>query len=81
MLRRIHTFNRGWVCNSNWQYSPTHFKLSVPLLHAYTDTTKYIIESVNITKYDIEIKGRLIEEIKPQPNKIVDIEYNGKKGW
>jgi hypothetical protein len=46
------------------------------------DNTKYIIESVNITKYDIELYGRLIEEIQPQPNKIVDVEYsNGKTGW
>ena len=83
MIRNlIHTFrpNRSWECNSRWQYSPTHFKLSVPL--SSYDNTKYIIESVNITKYDIELYGRLIEEIQPQPNKIVDVEYsNGKTGW
>jgi len=73
--------NRGWTCNSNWQYSPTHFKLNIPLLEAYTDTKpKYIIETVKFTNYDIEIYGRLIEEIKSQPNKILDIEYNGKTG-
>ena len=83
MIRRIHTFkpNRAWECNSRWQYSPTHFQLNIPLLTSY-DNSKYIIEKVNITKYDIELFGRFIEEIKPQPNKIVDIEYkNGKTGW
>ena len=84
MIRKlVHNFkpNRAWECNSRWQYSPTHFKLNVPLLHSY-DKTKYIIESINITKYDIELYGRLIEEIKPEQNKIVDIEYiNGKTGW
>jgi hypothetical protein len=85
MIRNlVHNFNpnRGWQCNSNWQFSPTHFKLNVPLLSSY-DNTKYIIERVNITKHDIELYGRLIEEIKSeQKNKIVDIEYkNGKTGW
>jgi len=83
MIRRIHNFkpNRAWECNSRWQYSPTHFQLNIPLLTSY-DNSKYIIEKINITKYDIELFGRFIEEIKPQPNKIVDIEYiNGKKGW
>ena len=82
MIRRIHNFkpNRAWECNSRWQYSPTHFQLNIPLLTSY-DKSKYIIEAVNITKYDIELFGRFIEEIKSTPNKIVDIEYNGKKGW
>lgn len=70
--------NRAWECNSRWQYSPTHFQLNIPVLSSY-ETTRYIIEKVSITKHDIEIYGRLIEEIKPQPNKIVDIEYNGTK--
>ena len=82
MIRRIHNFrpNRAWECNSRWQYSPTHFQLNIPLLTSY-DNSKYILETINITKYDIELFGRFIEEIKSQPNKIVDIEYNGKKGW
>ena len=76
--------NRGWTCNSNWQYSPTHFKLEVPLLDSgLYDNTKYIIESVQITGSEVQIYGRLIEEIKSEPkNKIIDIEYtNGKTGW
>jgi hypothetical protein len=67
--------NRAWDCNSRWQYSPTHFKLNVPLLHAYTDNTKYIIESVNIANSEIEIYGRLIEYKTPPPNNNIDTEY------
>jgi hypothetical protein len=81
MIRSIaHKFkpNRAWECNSRWQYTPTHFKLNVPLLNSY-DTTKYIVESVNITGSDIEIYGRVIEEIKPPQNKNIDTIYtNGK---
>jgi hypothetical protein len=72
--------NRAWECNSRWQYSPTRFKLNVPLLNT-NDNTKYIIELINITEHDIVIQGRLIEEVKPQPNKNIDTEYNGKTGW
>ena len=72
--------NRGWTCNSNWQYSPTQFKVNIPLLHS-DEAPKYIIETIKITKSEIEIYGRLIEETKLPPNKIVDIEYNGKTGW
>jgi hypothetical protein len=52
----------------------------VPLLNT-NDNTKYIIELINITEHDIVIQGRLIEEVKPQPNKNIDTEYNGKTGW
>lgn len=68
--------NRGWVCNSNWQYSPTHFKLEVPLLdNGLYDNTKYIIESVQITETEVQIYGRLIEYKPPPPNNNLDTEY------
>ena len=66
--------NRGWRCDSQWQYTPTHFLLRVPILEAYTSDTKYIIESVNINRSDIELYGRLIEP----PNKNIGSMYNGK---
>lgn len=77
-IARIFNVNRAWVCNSQWQYSPTHFRLNVPLLESYDETTKYIIETVNTTKSEIEIFGRII---KSEPNKNIELEYNGKKGW
>jgi hypothetical protein len=82
-LARNFNPNRGWTCNCQWQYSPTYFKLNIPLLHGYSDEApKYIIETIQINKTDIEIYGRLIEEIKSQPNKNIDTQYtNGKTGW
>ena len=76
-LARNFVPNRGWVCNSQWQYSPTHFKLEVPLLDAYNTKTQYLIDSIIVNKYDIELYGRLMEEL---PNKNISTEYNGKKG-
>ena len=67
--------NRAWVCDSRWEYSPTKFRLVVPLIHAYTEQTKYLVDSVNVSKSDIEIYGRLIEEF---PNKNIGTLYNGK---
>ena len=75
-LARNFNPNRGWVCNSHWQYSPTHFKLEVPLLDAYNAKTQYLIDSIIVNKYDIELYGRLMEEL---PNKNIDTLYtNGK---
>jgi hypothetical protein len=76
-LARNFVPNRGWKCDSQWQYSPTHFRLEIPLLHAYTADTQYLIDSINVNKYDIELYGRLIEE---SPNKNIGTLYNGKTG-
>jgi len=72
--------NRSWECNARWQYDGKRFQLSVPMYGNHNAIIVPRIEAWNWTKSDVTFEGFLIEEY-PSPNKIVDIEYNGTKGW
>jgi len=83
-IRRMWNFApySSWECNARWQYEKgKHFQLSVPIYMRYDANTIPKIESWRITESEIIFNGFLFEEVKSPPNKIVDIEYNGKKGW
>jgi hypothetical protein len=83
-VRRIMRFSpySSWECNAQWQFDRTNqFKLSVPIYMRWDATTVPKISNWQITDSEIIFEGVLIDSAKPQPNKNVDIEYNGKKGW